>query len=343
MSTTVGIVWNPSKVTEQNLRGAVNEAATGADSPIANSTDALWFETTPEDAGQEATGRALDAGCTLVIAAGGDGTVRAVAERLGETGSPAADLGIVPLGTGNLLARNLGIPLGKPARALTRALTGEAAPLDLGRVTFTDADGHEESQGFVVMIGFGIDAQMIVETDDDLKAKAGWLAYIESLGRAAEGTDVVDFEIAVDDAVATQDRAHTMLVGNCGTLQGGFTLLPDAEPDDGELDLLVLSADTAADWLDTLRNFTWNSGLRHVVEGTRDAIKSFAARALPGTTHEDSDTAAGAESSESAAHLRAKRVAVSLAEPLEFEVDGDNVGAVTGFAVEILPSALRVR
>lgn len=315
-----GLVWNPSKVGEGELRDALNaalDAAFGADDPR---RECLWFETSEDDPGAGATESALEQGCTVVLAAGGDGTVRAVADQLGASGSPAAELGIVPLGTGNLLARNLEVPLGDIEAAFTRAFTGTASPLDLGQVRVTLADGNTATHGFVVMVGFGIDAQMIVETDDELKAKAGWLAYIESLGRAASSTEVVEFPLTLDEGDAHTERAHTLLVANCGTLQGGIALLPDAAPDDGELDLLVLRADGAGDWLDTLKNMTWDNGLKRLFTG-----------------------ADSAESSDSIGHLRARDVRVELPEPLAFEVDGDDIGEVTAFEVSVLPAALRVR
>ncbi|QZY53168.1 diacylglycerol/lipid kinase family protein [Leucobacter tenebrionis] len=352
MNEKVGIVWNPSKVEGEELREAFERALEGAFAADRDRPECQWFETTEEDPGQGAASAAIDAGCGLVIAAGGDGTVRAVAERLGESGSPAADLGIVPLGTGNLLARNLGVPLGDARAAFERALTGSGSPLDLGEVVITrapagegesgpDAAGTGESEepggsgdpaataadsagserhGFVVMVGFGIDAQMIVETDDELKAKTGWLAYVESLGRAATGTEVVELSLQLDDDAPITESAHTVLVANCGSIQGGITLLPDAAPDDGELDLLVLRADDAGAWLDTMRNMVWDNGLKRLITGGDKA-----------------------ESSGSTAHLRARTVRAELPVPLAFEVDGDDVGSVSAFEVRILPAALRVR
>jgi len=333
MSMKVGIVWNPSKVDGTELREAFDAALSEeALSEVATAgVDAHWFETTETDPGGGAAGEALAAGCALVIAAGGDGTVRAVAERLGAPGQDGtdgaasaggadADLGIVPLGTGNLLARNLGVPLGDPRAAFARALTAAASPLDLGEVTFTSPDGDEATQGFVVMAGFGIDAQMIAETDDELKAKAGWLAYVESLGRAAAGTEVVDFVLEVDGGEPLPEQAHTVLIANCGSLQGGVTLMPDARPDDGELDLLVLRAADAGGWLDSMRNMVWDNGVKRLVTGSEEA-----------------------ESSASTGRLRARTAKFTLSTPLAFEIDGDEVGEVSEFEVRVFAGALRVR
>ena len=91
--------------------------------------EARWETTTPEDPGTGAAVRAVAAGASRIIAAGGDGTVRAVAAGLAHTGVP---LGILPEGTGNILARNLGIPLRSRADALRVALGESVEDVDLG-------------------------------------------------------------------------------------------------------------------------------------------------------------------------------------------------------------------
>ncbi|WP_456284947.1 diacylglycerol/lipid kinase family protein [Microbacterium sp. JZ101] len=308
----IAIVWNPSK-TEREVLETGFVAALGDDE-----REISWWETTVEDPGQKATEDALEWGADVIVAAGGDGTVRAVAERLAEPGA-GAELAIVPLGTGNLLARNLDIPLNNPQAAFARALADEARVIDIGWIE-TAVDGAPTRQAFAVMAGFGIDAHMIVETDDDLKSKVGWLAYVESLGRAVNASEVIELRIAVDGGEAVTAAGHTLMVGNCGMLQGGITLLPDADPSDGELDLLLLSAEGIAGWLDTLRSFVWDNGIRRLMGATDRA-----------------------ESGDTAAHARATSVAVELPEPRVLEVDGDDLGEVTQFTVEIQPGALRVR
>ena len=305
----VGIVWNPSKTSREDLERAI---------PAGHSGEVSWHETSPDDPGRAATRAALDAGAALVLAAGGDGTVRAVAEEL--AGASDAELGIIPLGTGNLLARNLGVPLGDPGAACARALSGEGTEIDLGWAELTRADGGTERHAFAVMAGFGIDAHMITETDDDLKARAGWLAYVESLGRAVAASEVIDLQLAQDGGAATDEHAHTLIVGNCGMLQGGITLLPDADPSDGKLDLLLLRADGVAGWADTLRNMVWDNGLKRMLTGGESA-----------------------ESSASAAHERFTALTVDLAEPRVFEADGDELGEVSRIEIAVQPGALRVR
>ncbi|WP_460784478.1 diacylglycerol/lipid kinase family protein [Microbacterium tumbae] len=302
-SSMVGVVWNPSKVDEGELRGAVASAFEG---------EALWRETSVDDPGRGMAEELLEAGCATVIAVGGDGTVRAVAEALAGTD---AVLGVVPRGTGNLLARNLEVPLDDVPAALDRIARGDERTIDLGWVAI---DGEERA--FAVMVGFGVDAQMLVETDDDLKDRAGWLAYVEAMGRALAGTEMTGLALTLDDGEPQGLRGHTLLIGNCGMLQGGIRLLPDAVPDDGRLDLLLVSADGALQWMETVRSVVWDNGIRRLFARDAEAVSTGSTR-----------------------HLTAERIRVELEAPLVFEIDGEDVGEVDAFDVRVDPGALRVR
>ncbi len=309
----VGIILNPAKTEKSDLEEAI--------APLLvpyPSTQVSWYETTVEDPGRGAAQDAVEAGADLVIAAGGDGTVRVVAEYLAEV-EASVDLGIIPQGTGNLLARNLGLPLSDVSKAAALALTGQVQTIDLAWVE-TGTGPQTQRSAFTVMAGIGIDAHMIIETAEGLKDKVGWLAYIESLGRALAASEVIDMDVCVDEEPVTHDQAHTLIVGNCGMLQGGITLLPDADPADGELDLLVLSADGVTGWLDTLRTMVWDNGVMRLVK--------------PG---------GAAHSSDSVTNRQFSAVTVDLDEPRVLELDGDEAGECTRMAFSVQPGALRVR
>jgi YegS/Rv2252/BmrU family lipid kinase len=308
MSKRIGIVWNPTKIDEDQLRDSVGSA-------LGDDVEALWWETAEDDPGRAMAQDALDAGCDVIIAVGGDGTVRSVAE-VHAAAEQAPQLGIVPQGTGNLLARNLGIPLGSIPKALATIAAGEHREIDMGWVRVRD---EEVETGFLVMIGFGLDAHMLAETDDDLKDKAGWLAYVEAMGLAFTAAENVEFTLSLDEGDGQRMSGHTLLVGNCGAIQGGVTLLPDAVPDDGQLDLLLVSAENAVQWAQTLRTIVWDNGIRRLIGGAAETV-----------------------STDSAQHLTAIAGRVRLDKPVAFEIDGEEAGEVDAFDVRVQPAALRI-
>ncbi|PKI93024.1 diacylglycerol kinase [Actinomycetales bacterium SN12] len=308
MAQRFGIIWNPTKIEGDALRDAV-AAAVPAD------TELMWWETAADDPGRAMTAEAVHAGCDVVIAVGGDGTVRTVAEVLASV-EDAPALGIVPQGTGNLLARNLGIPVGSIPKAMDVIATGNERRIDMG---WTRTDDAEVETGFLVMVGFGLDAHMLAETDDDLKGKAGWLAYVAAMGRAVTASETVDFQITLDNGEKQTFSGHTLLIGNCGDIQGGFTLLPDAVVDDGRLDLLVISAENVVQWLQTLRTVVWDNGIRRLLGGGEETVSTDVTQ-----------------------HLTGEAIAVALSGPVPFEIDGEEAGDISKLAVRVQPAALRV-
>ena len=154
------LVYNPVKID----REAVATSLSAIESE-AGWAPTLWLETSVEDPGQGQARQARDEGVDVVIAAGGDGTVRAVAEALRGSALPLA---LLPSGTGNLLARNLELTLDDLDHSLRVALTGQDRPIDAAVMTLQREGGERETHTFVVMAGMGLDARMLSETDDDL-------------------------------------------------------------------------------------------------------------------------------------------------------------------------------
>jgi len=193
-----------------------------------------WWETTPDDPGGGVAAKTVHERPDLVILAGGDGTVRACAGVLAGTGIP---VGVLGFGTGNLLARNLGLPTDLTG-GLDCALDGVDRRIDLGTV------GDER---FAVMAGVGLDAGMVERTPAWLKAKIGWPAYVVGIVRKLLDRPM-RARIRIDGGAPLRRRARMVVVGNVGTLHAGIELLPDARPDDGLLDVLVLSPRGLLGW-----------------------------------------------------------------------------------------------
>ncbi|MCU1475633.1 MAG: diacylglycerol kinase [Subtercola sp.] len=157
------VVYNPIKVDIAVLRANVE-----AEAQAAGWGETLWFETTVEDGGQGVTRQALEQNVDMVISAGGDGTVRAVAEALHDSNTPLA---LLPSGTGNLLARNLKLTLGDMPGSVHSAFTGIDRAIDLGLIDIERADTSRDRHAFVVMAGKRLVARLSrpeeIEIDGD--------------------------------------------------------------------------------------------------------------------------------------------------------------------------------
>jgi diacylglycerol kinase family enzyme len=191
-----------------------------------------------EDGTESARSTAL-AGADIVVAVGGDGTVRCCAEGMIGTGVP---MGIVPTGTANLLARTLGIPVHHPRAALRVALRAAGAGVVRDKkIDLALADGIP----FTAMAGMGLDAAVVAGTH--LKHQLGWLAYAVS-GAAHLAVPPATFTIRLDDRPPITRVARCVVAGNSGLLPGGFSLLPAARLDDGFLDVGILAPVGALGW-----------------------------------------------------------------------------------------------
>jgi len=247
------VVANPAKVKESGPQHQQIHAALAS----AGWPKPLWLETTWEDPGGGQTRQALLGGAEVIFACGGDGTVAACASELAGT---SAALAVVPSGTGNLLAANLGLPA-RPADAVAAVTAHGRRRLDVGVVG---------DRCFTVMAGMGFDAQMLRDTPETLKARLGWPAYVIAAVRHLCETPM-RVTISLDHAPAFARQARTVLVANVGRLQGGLQLLPGATPDDGLLDVAVLMPPRRRSWLP----LAW-SLIRH--RPTAPVLETFQAR-----------------------------------------------------------------
>lgn len=185
------------------------------------------LETDPEEGAAPAARRAVADGMERILVSGGDGSVTETAGALAGTG---VALGVVPGGTGNLLALNLGLPT-DPAAAIRYGLTGTAYPTDVGR-----ANGSV----FLIMAGIGADAKMIQDADRQLKNRLGPLAYFLAGWRNRHRSRHT-YRITIDGH-RIRRRAHTVLVANLGRVTGGVELVPGTAPEGGSLQVAILRA-----------------------------------------------------------------------------------------------------
>ncbi|GAB3086588.1 diacylglycerol/lipid kinase family protein [Micromonospora schwarzwaldensis] len=198
----------------------------------------LWYEVPKSRKAPKRVRAALDEGAELVLVWGGDGMVQRCADTLAGTGVP---MGILPAGTANLFAVNLGIPAELP-EAVRVALHGRRRRLDLGRIN---------GEHFAVMAGAGFDGDLIRDADRRLKGRLGRVAYVWTGLRHVRG-ECVRTRVRVDGADWFDGEASCVLFGNVGTITGGIPAFDDARPDDGALEVGVATASGAVDWARTL-------------------------------------------------------------------------------------------
>ena len=226
----VAVILNPVKIVDMTLFRQLLESALKRH----GWASAIYLPTTADDPGRAMARQAVAQQADLVLIAGGDGTVRVALGALAGSGITAA---IIPSGTANLLAQNLGIPF-DVSRALTLALHGEVKPLDLIRTTSPE---HPELVEYAaVLAGIGADAAVISTTDEDLKRQIGTAAYVVAALNQIK-THPMKVRVTIDDGEPVDRDASLVSIGNVGDLQPGLTLLPGASASDGLLDVLVAS------------------------------------------------------------------------------------------------------
>lgn len=310
------MIYNPIKVDLPKLKKTVAAAARAA-----GWANTIWLETSESEAGFGLGETAVRRGAGVVLVAGGDGTVRAVAGALRGTGIPLA---LVPSGTGNLLARNLELPLSNLESSVDLAFSGHDRPIDLGLARITRTDGHEEEHAFLVMAGLGLDAKMIKNTSSRLKKAVGWLAYIDGIARSLPELKPVRVRFSLNGASERSMSVHTIIIGNCGVLPGGFLLMPDARPDDGILDIAALRPRGPLGWLAVWRKVAWENGVLR---------KSAIGRRIIDLSRDVKDVT----------YLKGRSLEITVDVAQEFQLDGDEFGEAQAVKTWVDERALIVK
>ncbi len=254
----------------------------------------LWFEVPKSRKAPARARQAVEDGADLVFVWGGDGMVQRCIDALAGTG---ATIAIIPAGTANLFATNIGIPRSLPD-AVEIGLNGHRHAFDVGRIN---------GERFAVMAGAGFDAKMIRDADGGLKDKAGRLAYVWT-GARNLNTERVRMKVRVDGAKWFDGRASCLLLANIGTLTGGLTAFPDARPDDGVLEVGVVTAKGPVQW--------------------SRVIARLAAGRLAGSKFTHQTTG--------------RKIDVRLDHKLPYELDGGDRKATAHLKIRIEPAAIMV-
>jgi diacylglycerol kinase (ATP) len=196
--------------------------------------DPLWYEIPKSRDAPKRARQALADGADLLFIWGGDGTIqRCVDAVAGE----AVTLAILPAGTANLLANNLGVPINL-SEAVDVGLHGDRRRLDVGVLN---------GERFAVMAGVGFDAIMMRDADGELKEHFGRLAYVWTGARATH-LSRRNVRVEIDGKSWFRGKASCVLLGQMGTLAAGICAFPDAQPDDGLLEVGVVTAKNAMQW-----------------------------------------------------------------------------------------------
>lgn len=319
----LAVIYHPAKCDLPKVQAAVSRALLESKDDWA---DTLWIPTTEKSPGGEQARDAVAAGATQLCVVGGDGTLRpvfgAIAGLTSIYGEPIV-LSLIPAGTGNILARNLGLPLNQLLTAARRAINGKITTLDGGKATLNYVDGQQTTMYFTVLAGVGLDATIMLNTDPKLKSRIGWLAYWDA-GFKSLPIEMKRVNISVDGRPPISKRVVTLLVGNVGFIQLGMALMPLAKLNDGLLDVAVIAPRKFWHWVHFWSRVTveaWMFGGtsqgRWLLDKTKD-IKTLQ-------------------------NLSGRVIEVSSESPLNIQIDGDAFGSITSVKFEVLPSAIQFR
>ncbi|HMS37143.1 MAG TPA: hypothetical protein PKA93_08285, partial [Arachnia sp.] len=219
-----------------------------------------------------------------------------------------------------LLARNLELPLDNLAAAVEIAVTGRSHPVDVGLARWLRMGGEVVEHAFLVMAGMGLDAQIMSNTDEGLKKRVGFLAYVKTGAVEVSRNRRMSLTYRLDGGRERRSRAHMMVVGNCGSIGYNVYLMPDAAVDDGLFDVVLAKPAGPLGWL---------------LVGWRVFVSNTIRRRLLRRSPRYDDPVFS--------YLQGRTLDVSLKRPQVMQLDGDPVGAVGSVSFRIDAGSLLVR
>jgi diacylglycerol kinase (ATP) len=232
--TRVAVIAHSGKAMEGGL-GALRDELDRV-----GQADALWFEVPKSKYVAECVEKAVQAQADVIFVWGGDGTVQRCIDAVAHADRPVA-IAILPAGTANLLALNLGIPTTIP-EAVATGLDGVRREMDTATVN---------GEHFAVMAGAGLDALMIRDADGTLKDRLGRAAYLMT-GAKNLRSSPVSAEITVDGRRLHKGVITCVIVGNVGKVLGGIDLFAGSRLDDGLVEVGVVTAKSVSQWARTI-------------------------------------------------------------------------------------------
>jgi diacylglycerol kinase (ATP) len=248
---------------------------------------------------------AAEGGAELLVAVGGDGTVNEVANGL--VGADRAELAIIPRGTGGDFVRTFGIP-SKLEDAVRVALTGQTRTIDAGHAAYETWTGHPAESYFANIASAGMSGAVAKRTNETTRAPLGGkAAYLWSTLAVFARWRNTEAQVTVDGETRSGPMLDVM-VANGRYLAGGMKIAPEAEPDDGLFDVLLIGDVTKLDLALTMPKIYRGTHLPHP----------------------------------RAELLRGASVTVEAAVPLPVELDGEQPGT-TPVRFDVVPRALRLR
>ena len=248
---------------------------------------------------------AAEGGARLLVVVGGDGALNEVANGLMGL-DEAPPVALIPRGTGGDFVRSFGIP-NDVAAAARIALNGETKTIDLGRITYRAWDGHEGAAAFANVASAGMSGAIAQRANDTSKALGAKASYLWATFAVFAGWSAVETRLTVDGE-SRSGRMFDVIVANGRYFGGGMKMCPDAEPDDGLLDVVTIGDVTKRDLVQTMPKIYRGTHLPHP----------------------------------KAEALRGRVVTVETDEPVPVELDGEQPGT-TPARFEVLPGALRLR
>jgi len=309
----MAVIFHPSKITRAKIEAAFTKAGF---------TNLSYFPSDHKTGGLKATKEAIKAGATHIIAAGGDGTVRACVQAVFEEEAPVT-LGLVPIGTGNILARNLKLPITNLDKCIRRAVIGDVYEIDLGVAKAINKHGELTKFYFTGIAGIGMDARIMQRTQPELKRRVGWIAYIEG-GFRSLPLKFEKFEVLVDDLTPKSLKSYSILIGNAGWLPGQISMMPDARLDDDKLDVAAIGPRKIWNWVDFFARVTWqNKVVRPLALGRKWMDQTANLKTIE--------------------NLGGARIRVKPHHPSPLQLDGDVIGEVLEVDFSLQHKALKIR